>query len=292
MSIFETPAAAAGQNVPDYAKEETFRLEREFVNLKSEVAEALDEARKLPSVVEDQETADRYTAAINRIVDLNKKTNGIREAEKTPWLRRGDAVDSFFFGLMERLLKRKKTDKAGGADVLNERLHAYNMKRLAEERARREEAERIAREAERKLREEREAREREQAEAEARARRARSDETRKAAEEAAEKARKEAAEKAAAEEIARAQRQEAEDAARAKPADMVRERHSEGMNTMRLVWHVEVLDSMELDLKKLQPFIPADAWDKAAKAWAKVTQYRQTMPGLLIEQRPDTQVRR
>ena len=292
MSIFETPAAAAGQNVPDYAKEETARLEREFVNLKAEVADALEAARKLPATVEDQETADRYTAVINRIVDLNKKTNGIREAEKTPWLRRSDAVDSFFFGLMERLLRRKKTDNAGGGDVLNARLHDYNLRRLAEEKARREEAERIAREAERKLREEREAREREQAEAEARARRARSEETRKAAEEAAEKARKEAADRAAEEEVARAQRQEAEAAARAKPADLVRERHSEGMNTMVLEWHVEVLDAMALDVKALQPFIPADAWEKAAKNWAKVTQFKKTMPGLLIEQRPKTRTLR
>lgn len=292
MSIADNPRAVIGDNVPDYAAEETARLEREYTNLKDEVRDLLDESRKLPTTVEDKDTADSYTATINRFVDLNKKIEGFREAEKTPHLRKERAVDSFFFAEEELLLRRKKGDRPGGADVLNERLHAYNMKRLAEERAERERKEREAREAEAAARRERERVEREAAEAEARARRARSEATREAAERAAAEAREAAAKKAAEEEAARLERQSAEEAARAKPADMIRERHSEGMNTMRLVWRVTITDEMSLNAVSLWPFVSSDAKEKAAKAWAKTTQHRQTMPGLIIEQVPDTTVRR
>jgi chemotaxis protein histidine kinase CheA len=291
-NIFATKAAALGVNIPDYAAEEYARLLREFGGYETDVAAINDEARKLPAEFDDKETADSYTAIINRMSDLDKRIEGSRISEGTPYLRKKDACDSFFFGLRERLFKRKPKDKNGSADILHARLHAYNLRRLEAERRAREEAERRAAKAEAEARAMREAAERTQREAEEKAARARKAENIKAAEEAARVA-KEAADKAAAEEeTKRAERQQAEEANRAKPADMVRERHSEGMNTMAMVWFVGIDDEMKLDPVKLWPFIKTDAKESALKNWAKTTNYRQPMPGAIIEERPDTRVRR
>jgi len=280
-------------NVPDYAVEESNRLRREYQNLDKEVQEILESAHALPMTVEDESMASDYTAVITRMADLDKKIEGFRASEGTPYLRRKSAVDSFFFSLAERLFKRKKTDANGGGDVLNARLHAYNMRRLEAERLERERIEREAREAEAKARREREEAERIQREAEQKAARARNEANRAAAEKAAREAAEQAAIVAAEEDRLRAERQEAEAAARAKPADMTRERHAKGArNTMKEVWHVEVVDAMKLDIDALRPFIPHDALEKAAKNWAKVTNYKQTMPGLLIERRAETIVLR
>lgn len=291
--IFATPAAAQGQNVPDYAAEESARLAREFAGLEKDVVDLLNEARALPPTVEDEPTANVYTQTITRFSDLDTRLEKFRESEKLPYLRRGTAVDSFFGRMKERLFRKKKTDKAGGADVLQERLHAYNLRRLEAEKRAREEAERVARAAEDKARREREEQERVQREAEEKARRARKDENREAAEAAARVAEEAARAAREQEDVARAERQDAEAASRAKPADMVRERHEGGaMNTMKMVWHVEITDSMKLDHAALWPFVKESEKLAALKAWAKTTQYRRPMDGALMEERPDTVVRR
>lgn len=284
--------AGPGHNTPDYAKEEFGRLEREYSNLDASILALEAEADTLPDSVTDQEIADMFTAAITRFKDMDDQLEGFRNSEKLPYLRKGDTVDSFFFSRRERLLRRKKGDKPGRGDMLHAKLHAYNVKRLEEEKRQREAAEAAAREAERKLREQREAAEREQREAQERADRARKAENIEAAEKAAREAQSRADELAAQEQAAIAERYAAQDAAAAKPADMVRERHSGAMNTMKMVWHVEVTDSMKLDVAALWPFVTDEAKEKAAKAWAKMTGHKKTMDGLLIEQRPDTMVRR
>lgn len=291
--IFATPAAAQGQNVPDYAAEESARLAREYAGLEKDVTELLAEARALPATVEDEATASVYTKAITRFGDLDTRLEKFRESEKLPYLRRGTAVDSFFGRMRERLFRKKKTDKAGGADVLQDRLHAYNLRRLEIEKREREERERVAREAEEKARRDRLEAERVQREAEEKAARARKAENREAAEAAARVAAEAAAQAQATEDASRAERQDAQEAAAAKPADMVRERHEDGaMNTMRMEWHVEIEDSMKLDVAALWPFVPETAKLTALKGWAKTVQYRRPMPGAVIEQRPATVVRR
>lgn len=291
--IFATTAAAQGTNVPDYAAEESARLVREFAGLEKDVADLLAEARALPATVEDEATANAYTQTITRFADLDTRLDKFRESEKLPYLRRGTAVDSFFGRMRERLFKKKKTDKNGGADVLQERLHAYNMKRLEAEKRAREEAERVAREAEEKAREAREKAQREQHEAEEKAARARKESNIAEQEKLAREAEARAAVARAEEEAARDLRKDAEAAAAAKPADMVRERHEGGaMNTMRLEWVVEISDSMKLDPVALWPFIKDSAKLDALKSWAKTTQFKRPMDGATIEQRPMTVVRR
>ena len=281
------------KNMPDYAVEESDRLAREFADVDRAVTDLLAEARGLPDNVDDEQTASQYTSVISRFKDIDDRVEALRAGEKMPWMRRADAVDSFFFRLRERLFRRKKTDKAGGGDVLKDRLHAYNQRREQEERRRREEEARIAREEEERLRRERQEQERIQREAEERAERARKDANKEAAAAAAKEAEAAADKLRIAEDQAREKRQDTQAAAQAKPGDMVRERHEGGaMNTMRQVWHVEVTDSMALDIVALAPFITDEAKEKAAKAWARTVNYKKQMPGLLIEQRSETVIRR
>lgn len=309
-------------NMPDYAAEEAARLAREFDNLSQEVEEAVAQAKAMPvyAQVETPEDAEAVTGAITRLRDLDKRVESLREGEKTPHLRREKAVDSFFFRMRDLLGKRTKTATNGVIDELQAKLHAYNMKRLEEERRAREEAARIQREEEERIRKQREDAERAQREAERAAReaeqqrieaeqrlaRARSEEGRKKAEEAARKAEEErrkaeeearknaeeAEKKLADESQQAAARREAEAAANVKPADMVRERHSGALNTMQLVWEVTVQDSEKLDRAALWAFVDDKAKQKAAEQWAKITNYKKSMDGLLIQQVPKTTVRR
>ncbi|MDO8534110.1 MAG: hypothetical protein Q7S17_05135 [Xanthobacteraceae bacterium] len=291
--IFATPAAAQGTNVPDYAAEESARLAREFSGLEKDVTDLLAEARALPTTVEDEPTANLYTKTITRFGDLDTRLDKFRESEKLPYLRRGTAVDSFFGRMRERLFRKKKTDKAGGADILHDRLHAYNVKREADERRKREEAERVAREAEEQARLAREKAQREQREAEEKAARARKTANIEEQQRLAREAEERAAAARAAEDEARDIRRDAEAAAAAKPADLVRERHEGGaMNTMKQVPYVEMTDSMALDVVALWPFVKNDAKEAALKAWAKVVQYKKPMAGAIIEYRNETVVRR
>lgn len=280
------------RNMPDWAAEETARLELEYVALKNDVAAILAEARAVPPTVDNEETANIYTKLIKRIRDLDNRVEAMRENEKAPHLRRVQADDSFFFRLRERLARRKKNDTPGGADVLLSRLNYYNSRRLAEEQRRRDaEARRARQEAELAQAAAAEV-DRQRREAEASAARARNAE--KIAEHQAEAARlaDESDRARAAERMASDTAAAAGAEARAKASDMVRERHSSGaLNTMREVWHVEIIDPMKLDAAALWAFVKDDAKLAALTQWAKVTQYRRSMEGALIEKRPETTVR-
>lgn len=280
-------------NLPDYAAEETDRLEREFVDLQREVHAALDEARALPKEVDDKTVADQYTSTIARLRDLNDRVEGVRISEGLPYLRKTGAVNSFFFALREKLARRNKTDNPGAVDVLAARLHAYNERRRLEEQRKRDEEARIAREAEERAAAQRREAERLQREAEEKAARARKAENREAAEAAARAAEAAAAKAREEEESERARRQDAEAATRAKPGDLIRERGEGGtLNTMKRVPYVEMVDSMKLDAKALWPFVSDKEKERALKTWAKTTQHRQMMDGAIIEMRNETVVRR
>jgi len=293
LDVATNPREKIGGNVPDYAAEESGRLAREFAGLENDVAAILAEARGLPEIVDDEETANLYTTAISRFRDLDDKVEALRTGEKLPHLRKGDAVDSFFGRLRDRLLRRKKTDKPGGGDVLASRLHDYNERRLAAEQRKRDEEVRLAREdAERIAANIRKA-EAEQREAEERAARARRADNKEAAEKTAREAEAAAATLRETGEAARSRLAEADAAAAATPADKVRERHEGGsMNTMKRVGFAEITDSMKLDPVALWPFVKDDAKAAALTAWAKTTQFKREMPGAAIGFRNETQVRR
>lgn len=287
-----SPAPMGHNEAPDHAKLVTDRLTDEYGEIEKSVVAALDAARALPATCDSEEHQSEFAAVIKRLRDLNSRIEALRVAEKEPFLRGGNAVDSFFGRMASRLFRQKKTDKAGAADVLQARVDDYVQRKIAEERRKREEEERKAREAQRLAQAEAERLEREAAEAAAKAERAR-----KAENEAKNKAVSEAAAAEAKrlrdeEELARQKAQEASAAATAKSADLVRTQTESGhMVTAKQVPFVEIVDEMELDPKILWAFVKSDAKLDALKAWAKTTQYKKPMAGAIIEMRDKAVIR-
>ena len=274
------PRAAIGDNAPDFAAIETSRLEGDYADLGPKVSELLDEARAIPAVIDDRETALRAGAIVKRISDVTKRLEEIRKVEGEPHLRRGNAVNAFFFGFFEKLQRRNKTDRPGAADVLNARISDYQdrvrvaeeaeRRRVAEEERKKAEAARLAaEEAARKVREAEEA-----------AARARKPENKAAKQEeaaAAERAAMTLASEAAA---ATDRAQEAHIQTLAKPADMVRDRGDDGvLLTSKREAYAIITDAAKLDKEALWPFIGLDAKEKALRAWAKNNGHATPMPG-------------
>lgn len=285
--------AVIGHNeAPDHAKLVTDRLADEYAEITRSVADALEAARALPKDCDDDDAQGEFAAVIKRLRDLDARVEGIRVVEKEPFLRGGNAVDAFFKGLRAKLFRQNKTDQAGAADVLQARVNAYVQKKADEERRRRQEEERVAREQERVAREAREKAERDQRDAEAKAARARNATNIAAAEEAARKAKADAERLRDEEDRARQERQEKAADASAKTADMVRTRTEQGhMVTARQVPFVEITDEMALNPAVLWAFVKSDAKLAALRSWAKTTQYKQQMPGAVIEMRDEAVVR-
>jgi len=292
----------------DYAAEEVSRLSKDYAELGNSVAGVLARLRDLPKTIEDEATLDRYAVLIREGRDLTKRIEGYHDMEKQPFLRRGQGVDNFFFGLWGKVARRpgRKHDAAGGIDIADARVDDYMQRKLAAERAERE---RVAAEerrkaeaaaaAERAERERAEIERRKAAEAAERAERARKEanaevqrkaeeEARAAAEEADRAAEKHAAAAAYAE-------QQAEDAridAAAPAADLVRTRTESGaMATMATVPYVKIDDVTKLDKEALWPFLKEDHIDMALKAWAKTKSHRTPMEGATIKLVPKGQVR-
>ena len=278
----------------DFAAVVTAYLEEEFAKQPQIVAELLTEARDLPDRIEDDETQGKVATLIKKIRDQSKLLDAMHEKEKQPYLRGGQAVDQFFFGQMDKLARRAKTNRAGAADILQARLTDYDTRKLAEEQARRRA------EAERQEREAREARERE-AEAARKAEEARlaADRARAPAQveqksALADQHETEAAVAAAEAERAQVMAEQARVDTYAKPADIMRSRGDDGtLTTMATESYAEVVPGQDglLDKDKLWPFISLDAKEKALRAWAKTTGYTQQMPGATIGKRPKSVVR-
>lgn len=276
----------------DYAAEMQTALEGRYFNLADEVAKALDEARELPAKVDDDDTLGAVGRVIKRLRDLDGRIESFRVGEKEPHLRRGNAVDSFFHALRDKLTRRVKGNQAGAIDVLQARADDFmQRKRAAEEARRRAEAERLAREA--REAQEKAARERREAE-----------EARLAAERARKPENKEAKGAVAAEAEAAATTAQIDAAVvagkaeaayvdtLAKPADMARTRLEGGVTaTMATEPYAEIVDSNLLDKEKLWPFIAEDAKAKALRAWAKTTGHAQQMPGAAVGKRAKSVIR-
>jgi hypothetical protein len=298
----ENPRAVLGDNEPplakviseqeDFAQTVTDFLNDEFAERPKTVAELLDEARNLPPEIVDDATRAPYPGVIKRIRDEAKLLVALQEKEKTPYLRGGQAVDQFFFGLIDRLARRDKKNKPGAADVLNSRLTAYDTKVLEERQA---EARRIAQEAERVAREAQEKAYREAREAEEkrlaaeRARKPEIVEQKAAVANAAEVA---ASSAAAAAAIAANQAEAAHVDTLRKASDIMRDRGGDGtLTTMATEPYAEIEDESKLDRNALWPFINLDAKERALRAWSKNTGYTKQMDGAKIGKRPKSVVR-
>src|ERR1700744_230498 len=133
------PRAISGDNTnaPDYAKQESERLQRDYALLATTIGELEDEAAGMPEIIPDDDTKGKVASLIKRIRDAATRANSFREAEKQPHFRRGQGVDMFFFGLIDRLAKRDRKNRDGVGDVLQHALTDYDNKKLLEEQARR-----------------------------------------------------------------------------------------------------------------------------------------------------------
>lgn len=294
MSFADNPRAVAGNNeAPDYAKSVTDQMRRDYAEVETTVGLLLEEARALPTEIADDAEKGKFTALIKRFRDLTKRLEAFQAREKEPYLRGGQAVDQFFYGLWDKCARRDRKNKPGAADVLMARLNDYDTRKLAEERARREreaaEAARIAREA---------AAERARQEAVAEAARLAAERARapaKAAEKASLATAAEAqADAAGVEAVVTADKaQETHIATLAKPAEIMRHRDAETgtLSTMATEAFAEITDADLLDKNKLWPFIKLEAKEQALRAWAKTTGHTQQMPGASIGKRPKSVVR-
>ena len=276
----------------DYAQEEVSRLASDYLNLPKKVEALIAEAEAVPEKIDDEPTKGIVVSLIRRIREANKQIEGIREIEKLPHMSRERAVDQFFFGLEDRLLKRNKRDRDGVGDSLATRLTEYDTRiLLAEQERRRKEAA----EAARIEREKQEAAAKAAREAEERrlaAERARLPETRETKQEAAAVAASAASEAKIDASLATDAAEAAHVETLARPADIMRQRGADGtLSTMAREFYAEVEDANKLDKEALWPFISLDAKEKALRAWAKTTGHRQQMAGAAIGDRPKSVVR-
>lgn len=286
----DTRVAPGSNESPDFAKEVTDRIASEYVGLSNTLDELVNEIPKMPEPVTSDNEALTVGALIKRMRDLDSRVESVRTLEKEPYLRGGNAVDSFFNAMRDMIGKRNKNDrkaKDGYTDLLQYRINDYQNKKIAEERAKREAeriaAERAAQDAARKAREEAQAAEDARLKAE-RARNVESIANKHAL----------AVQQAAA---AREAQQKADDALQAaedarlatlaKSSDLSRVRgNAEAGGGVTLTVAQEpyalVEDRTKLDWNLLVPFLTDVEVEKALRGWAKTTGHRQKMAGASI----------
>lgn len=276
----------------DYAAEVVSRLSKDYGELQNSVADVLARLRALPKEIGDESALEDYSKVIRDGRDLRKRLDAYHDAEKTVFLRSGQGVDQFFFGLEEKLTRRKPRDPAGGLDVADARVDDYMQKKLAAERAERE---RIASEERAKAdairRQEEEAR-RAADEAAAKAARALKAENVAAHQAEAERQRKLADEAREAEILAAQRADDARIDTKASAADMTRTRLDTGaVATMAQVPFVQIDDITLLDKNLLWPFLKEEHVLMALKAWSKTKSYKTPMAGATIELRSKGQIK-
>lgn len=305
MNAPQAVGSVPGHNeAPDFAKMETERLVDEYQGLVRTLDELVAEVGRAPDMIEDDQTALRVGGLIKRFRDLHGRLENTRAVEKEPHLRRGNAVDAFFNGHKKKIQPDEKNERRtspGQIDILQGRINAHQDRKEAAERARlaREAAEtaRLAREAQDKADRARREEERLRLEAEERQReadRARAPAQVEKKQEAAIQASQEVGAQAGAAIGAEIEAQQAIDAAQeahiatlAKPADIVRTRgvteDGAGVTlTKAKESYAYVVDATKLDQVKLFPYFTDAEVEKALRAFAKATQYREKMDGAEI----------
>jgi len=280
---------ATEENIPERVVE---FLEEEYRTLSPVISALLDRARGVPQTIDDDAVMGDAAKIIKELRDEAAKAEAFRVKEKEPYLRGEQAVDNFFFPLIEKCKRRDRKQRPGAADILQSRVDDYQQRKLAEEQRKRDEAARIAREeAERRQREEDAARKKAEEERAA-AERARKPENIAAKTAIADASAETAAHAKTEATLATQRAEEAHVDTLARPADMVRTRVEQGPTvTMARENYAVIEDETKLDMAKLWPFISLDAKEKALRAWAKTTGYTQQMPGATIGTRPKSVVR-
>jgi hypothetical protein len=287
------PRAVIGSNTPDavdYAKEVSERLQGEYASLAVTVNGLVDSAEAITEVT--AETKPVVVDLIKNIRDAKTRIEGLHGLEKQPYLRQGQGVDQFFFGLWDRLIRRDKKNRPGAADRLGAMLTEYDVRVLAEENERRRKhAEEAARIEAARLKAQQEA-ERLAEEARLKAERARTEATTAAKRKEAEEAERLAAEARVNATVATAKAEETHVATLSRPADIMRTRTDTGtLSTMQQETYAEIENPGLLDMAKLWGFVPFEAKQKALNAWARSTDWREPMAGAKVGRRPKSTVR-
>lgn len=297
----------------DFAQVVTGFLEDEYRKQPTAAQALLDEATALMRGpdgaildIVDDDMKGKVTSLIKRMRDLAKDLDAFHSKEKQPYLRGGQGVDQFFFGWIDKLSRRDKKNRAGAADILNQKLTEYDDRVLAEARAKaaREAAERarIAREAQEKAdaaRREEERLRQVAADTAAAAERARNPERKEEKAVVAQETRAEVAVQGVQTDAAKVDAEVA--AARAtdayietlrSSADIMRNRGQDGtLSTVGTEKYAEITDRTKLDLALLAPYIKLEALQSALTQWAKFTDYNTQMPGTAIGRRNKSLVR-
>lgn len=291
MADTYNPRAVPGSNqAPDYAQQETERLASDYVGLTDSLAGLKALAEAFPRGVNDDTEALARGAVIKKLRDLDSRAEAVRQLEKEPHLRRGNAVDSFFGVLRDQIGRRIRTAKPGLIDILQGDINEYQERKIAAERARQEaerrETERVAREAAEVAR---------KAAAEAAERAAAVERARKAETQAARQA--EADEQQRAADIASAEAHRAAELAEdarlaslAKPADIARVRGSDQSGagvtlTVAKEPYAQLVDRAKVNMEMLRPHFTDAEIEKALRGWAKSTGHRIAMEGAEIGHR-------
>jgi hypothetical protein len=292
MNSTDAPKIGDNTQTVDFAKQEMDRLHAEYGHFISTVESLLDEAAAITLPIEDDAGKSAVTSLIKRQRDTAKRILGVHVVEKEPHLRRSQADDQFFFGLVDKLARRDRKNRPGSADNLGEALTAYDTKLLLAEQERRR---KIAEEEARKAAAAREAELkalREAEEARLAAERARKPETQAAKEAVAEHRETEASTAKIESTLAERAAEDAYVQTLAKPADIMRNRGDDGtLSTMATEGYAELVDKRLLDKEALWPFIKPDAIEQALRAYAKANDFRVTMNGAKIGRRPKSVVR-
>lgn len=268
----DIPKIGDNVGVP-YAEGVLDRLELDYGQLLDNAKDTLSDADELPSTVESAIDVSAVAGIVVKLRDLVARGESHRVAEKEPYLRAGNAVQTFFSKRVIEPLDAKRKE-------LTRRIDVFKQRQLAEERARREAEAAAARKAmyeAEKLRQE----------AEAKARRARSAENIEAQKKEAARAKIEA-------EMAAAKAEETHLATMASSSSLVGERFEgdrSGMVGMRKVPVVFIDDVSKLDLEALRPYLKEEALLSALRAWAKATNYSREMAGATVGMRDATNVR-
>lgn len=276
----------------DFAQVVTGFLEEEYRQYPVQLESLLDGARNLPETITSPEDKEATATVVKQFRDLRAKFEAFQKREKQPYLRGGQAVDQFFFGMIDKIARRSRENRAGASDTLLARITDYDNRLIAEENERRRlaaaETARIAREAQEKADRER----REAEEARLKAERARSEERRSVLAAEATQAEQTAAASHVEAAITTAKAEERHIATLVKPADLARNRGNDGtLTTVAQEKYAVMTDRSLLNKDLLWPFIPAAEIEKALRAWAKTVDFNQQMPGAEIGRRNKSVVR-
>jgi hypothetical protein len=299
----ENPRAAIGGNNPplarsiaaetgDFAQVVTAFLEEEYRQYPLQLEALLEGAHSLPETITTPEDKEATATVVKQLRDLKSKFDAFQKKEKQPYLRGGQAVDQYFFGMIDKIARRSRENRAGAADVLLKRITDYDNRLIAEENERRRlaaaEAARIAEAARKKAAEEARVAE----EARQAAERARNEQRRQERQAEAQTAETQASASHVEAEVTTARAEEAHIATFVKPAEIARHRSLDGtLSTVQQEKYAVLVDRDRLDKDKLWPFIAVAEIEKALRAWAKTTDYNVQMEGAEIGRRNKSVVR-